>query len=73
MWNVLFVVLLQENIETCQRTARQRLDEHPAIHARNRTRGLSNPFLSNGSVNTVNVQQWKMCLSRRMLLSVGRQ
>jgi hypothetical protein len=30
-------------------------------------------FLGNGSVNTVNVQQWKMCLNGRMLLRAARQ
>jgi hypothetical protein len=34
---------------------------------------LRKAFLGNGSVNTVNVQQWKMCLSGRMLLRVARQ
>jgi hypothetical protein len=29
--------------------------------------------LGNGSVNTVNVQKWKLCLSGRMLLLVARQ
>jgi hypothetical protein len=31
---------------------------------------LLKAFLGNGSVNTVNVQQWKMCLSGRILLRV---
>jgi hypothetical protein len=30
-------------------------------------------FLGNGSANTVNVEQWKMCLSGQMLLRVARQ
>jgi hypothetical protein len=30
-------------------------------------------FLDNGSVNTVSVQQWKICLSGGMLLRVARQ
>jgi fumarate hydratase class II len=34
---------------------------------------LLKAFLRNGSVNTVNVQQWKMCLSGRMLLRAARQ
>jgi hypothetical protein len=34
---------------------------------------LLKAFLGNGSVNTFNVQQWKMCLSGRMLLRVARQ
>jgi hypothetical protein len=34
---------------------------------------LLKTFLGNGSVNTVNVQQWEMCLSRRMLFRVARQ
>jgi hypothetical protein len=34
---------------------------------------LLKAFLGNGSTNTVNVQQWKMCLSGRMLLHVARQ
>jgi hypothetical protein len=34
---------------------------------------LLKAFLGNGSVNTVNVQQWEMCLSGRMLLRVARQ
>jgi hypothetical protein len=29
---------------------------------------LLKEFLGNGSVNMVNVQQWKMCVSGRMLL-----
>jgi hypothetical protein len=32
-----------------------------------------NVLLGNSSVNTVNVQQWRMCLSGRMLLLVARQ
>jgi hypothetical protein len=39
------------NIVTCQRTARQRIDKHPAIRARNSgTTGLCNPLLSNRTV-----------------------
>jgi hypothetical protein len=34
---------------------------------------LLKAFLGNGSVNTVNVQQWEMCVSGRMLLRVARQ
>jgi hypothetical protein len=34
---------------------------------------LLKAFLGNGSVNTVNVQQWEMCLSGRILLRVARQ
>jgi hypothetical protein len=34
---------------------------------------LFKAFLGNGSVNAVNVQQWKMCLSGLMLLHVARQ
>jgi hypothetical protein len=34
---------------------------------------LLKAFLGKGSVNMVNVQQWKMCLSGRMLLRVARQ
>jgi hypothetical protein len=30
-------------------------------------------FLGNGSVNNVNVQQWKMCLTGRMLLRDATQ
>jgi hypothetical protein len=30
-------------------------------------------FLGNGSINTVNVQQWKMCISGLTLLRVARQ
>jgi hypothetical protein len=30
-------------------------------------------FVGNCSVNTVNVQQWKICLSGRMLLRLVRQ
>jgi hypothetical protein len=34
---------------------------------------LLKAFLGNGSINTVNVQQWNICLSERMLLRVARQ
>jgi hypothetical protein len=34
---------------------------------------LLKAFLGYASVNTVNVQQWKICLSGRMLLRVARQ
>jgi hypothetical protein len=34
---------------------------------------LFKAFLGNGSVNTVNVQKWKMSLSGRMLLLGARQ
>jgi hypothetical protein len=34
---------------------------------------LLKTFIDNGSVNTVNVQQWEMFLSGRMLLRVARQ
>jgi hypothetical protein len=34
---------------------------------------LLKEFLGNGSINTANVQQWKMCLNGRMLLRVARQ
>jgi hypothetical protein len=40
------------NILSCKRAARQRLDKHPAMHARNiATTGLCNAFPDNGSVN----------------------
>jgi hypothetical protein len=38
----------------------------------NNVTDLLKAFLGNGSVNTVNVQQWKMCLSGRILLRVAR-
>jgi hypothetical protein len=42
------------HIVTCQRTARQRFDKHPAIHAHNNGKTeLCNPLLGNGSVNTL--------------------
>jgi hypothetical protein len=34
---------------------------------------LLKAFLGNGSVNTINAQQWKMCLRGRMFLCVVRQ
>jgi hypothetical protein len=41
------------HVVTCQRIARQRLDKHPALHARNDRTMLCNSFLGNGSVNTL--------------------
>jgi hypothetical protein len=66
-----------QDIVRCQRTARQRLDEHFAIHARNNgTTRLCNPLLCNGSVNTlprrrsdVTLQQYNLS---RDLFSVRR-
>jgi hypothetical protein len=47
-------------IVSCQRIARQRLDKHPALYGRNnRTAGLCNLFLGNGSVNTLPRRQWR--------------
>jgi hypothetical protein len=43
---------------------------HPSVHI---VTDLLKAFLGNVSVNTVSVQQWKMYLSGRMLLLVGRQ
>jgi hypothetical protein len=40
---------------------------------KNIVKDLLKAFLGNGSVNTVNTQQWKMCLSERMLLLVDWQ
>jgi hypothetical protein len=46
-------------IVTCQHIARQRLYKYPALYAHsNRTAGLCNPFLGNGSVNTLPRRQW---------------
>jgi hypothetical protein len=54
------------NIVTCQRIASQRLDNHPAFHARNnRTAGLFNPFLGNGSVNILPCRQWRHATADR--------
>jgi hypothetical protein len=48
----------RKDIETYQRLARQRLDKQPALHSRNnRTAELCNPFLGNGSVNTLPARQ----------------
>jgi hypothetical protein len=47
-------------------------DLYPGILENNVT-DLLKAFLGSGSVNTVNVQQWKMCLGGRMLLCVARQ
>jgi hypothetical protein len=48
-------------IVTCQCTAKQRVDKHPAIHARNNgTTELCNPLLGNGSAKTLPPQEkWR--------------
>jgi hypothetical protein len=45
----------------------------PSLSSNDIVMDLLKAFLGNGSVNTVNVQQWKMCRSGRMLLLVARQ
>jgi hypothetical protein len=53
-------LISQVNIVICQRIARQRVDRHPAIHARNNiTTGLCNPFINYGSVNTLSRRRWR--------------
>jgi hypothetical protein len=58
-WGLFTFLLHTVHIVTYQLIARQRFDKHPAWHARNnRTAGLYNPFIGNGSVNTLPSRQW---------------